>query len=69
MNDTGDKYKTLLGNPEKATSKTRKWESKIKTNFKVTMILLIGLRWLLTRSTTSWLVYGCRLNKNSVPWS
>jgi hypothetical protein len=64
-NDTDDKYKTLPGKPEKAISETS--EEKIKTDFKVTMSRLIGLRWLLTRSS-SWLVYGCRLKKKYIPW-
>jgi hypothetical protein len=67
INDPGDKYKTLIGKPEKAPSETRKWKEKIKTVVKVTMGRLIVLRWLLRSS--SWLVFGCRLKKNVVPSS
>ena len=57
INDTGDKYKTLLEKTENAISEIS--EAKIKTGVTVTMTWLIGLRWLLKRPS-SWLIYGCR---------
>jgi hypothetical protein len=50
---------------ENAISETSK--DKIKTDVQVTMSRLIRLGWLL-KGPTSWLVYGCRLKKNSIPW-